>query len=261
MTDPVYILIRTSNRPKFFEACMNSIKKQTYPNIITIVHSDDPTDEYVTGDIVIRGERFPYSMGTAPYNLYNNRLLDAIPDCDGWYHFIDDDDMYAAPNVIERLVLNSQKNSVNVGRVKRWNDTVWPRRWRSQNSFQTECFFLHTDHRNLGRWWSNKGGDHNYSKQLTEKLSINWIDNLLICEAQEGKGHGRRYDLGDKPLCHDSATLRPQEMVKVEFLRRVSLTAALRGNVGEIKDMRRDRAERLEFKGKVRIIKEEAAAV
>ena len=35
-------------------------------------------------------------------------------------------------------------------------------------------------------------------KQLTKILPINWIENVLICKAQEGKGHGRKCDRGGK---------------------------------------------------------------
>ena len=52
MNDPVYILIRTANRPIFFRNMMESIKRQTYKNIVTIVHSDNPNDLYVEGDIL-----------------------------------------------------------------------------------------------------------------------------------------------------------------------------------------------------------------
>lgn len=257
---PVYILIRTSNRPKFFANLMRTIREQTYQNIITIVHTDDPADEYVAGDIIIRGARLSHTLGTAPYNLYNNRLLQAIPDGAGWYHFIDDDDMYNSPDVIERLVSGSKRGCVNVGRVKRWNETVWPRRWGNQHSFQTECFFLHTDHKAIGEWWANKGGDHNYSKQLTKVLPTNWIDNLFICRAQEGKGHGRRYDYGEKPANFNTGYMPSfHDMVKVEYLRTIRSPLFLKGRLGEIKELRKERALRLEKKGKVRIIREGVA--
>ena len=111
---------------------------------------------------------------------------------------MNDDDEYASPYVIENLVKLSKRDHVNVGRVERWNKTVWPKNWRNQKSFQTECYFLHTDHKLKAKWWGNKGGDHNYSKQLTKVLPINWIEKLLICKAQEGKGHGRRLDKNGK---------------------------------------------------------------
>lgn len=202
---PVYILIRTSNRPEFFKTMYDSIKNQTYKNIVIIVHSDDPRDDYVKGDIIIRGQAFYSGFGNGTYNLYNNRLLRAIKkNAVGWYHFIDDDDMYAGPDVIEKLVENSKEDHINVARVERWNGTIWPKHWESQKSFQTECFFLHTDHRLKAKWWGNKGGDHHYSKQLTKVLPINWIDKLKICKAQEGKGHGKRKDKDDSLINYEN---------------------------------------------------------
>jgi glycosyltransferase involved in cell wall biosynthesis len=242
--DPVYILIRTSNRPVFFKVCMESIKAQTYPNIITIVHTDNPADNYVEGDIIIRG-KLNKQLGNGYYNLYNNALLAAIPDGPGWYHFIDDDDMYYDADAIKKLVANSKRTHINVARVRRWGNTIFPKRWGNQRSYQTECFFLHTDHKNMAKWWNKRGGDHAYSKQITAKLSINWIENLIICKAQAGKGHGRRLDLYQQ---QELAKLRPRsrvstvgarnrnkKLIYVKFIRRNKGRQVQAGKIGEKK--------------------------
>ena len=197
---PVYILIRTSRRPEFFKRCYESIKKQTYKNIVVIVHTDDPRNDYVCGDIIIKGQCYHPRSGSGTYNLYNNRLLDAIPDGWGWYHMIDDDDMYFNNKSIANMVKNAKPHAVNVARVKRWGTSVWPKNWRRQRSFQTECFFIHAAYKKLGRWWGNRGGDHYYSRQLTNKLPINWIEGVTICKAQEGKGHGKLLDIGKQAV-------------------------------------------------------------
>jgi hypothetical protein len=237
---------------------MKSIKEQTYPNIITIVHTDDERDTYVTGDIIVRGERTK-SKSNAPYNLYNNALLDAIPEGPGWYCFIDDDDMYYAPDVIDRMVKRAERDRINVCHVQRWEGTIWPAKWGNQRSFQTECFFLHTDHKNKARWWANKGGDHHYTSQLTAQMQINWIDEIIMCKAQEGKGHGKRFDLGGRPNNPNLAKgpARPGSVclqdVKAIFLKEIKTPSSLRGKPGDVKIMPRMRAERLAIKGKVRI--------
>jgi len=240
---------------------MESIRAQDYPNIVTIVHTDDPKDDYVEGDIIIRGER-DLKARSGYYNLYNNSLLDAIPSGDGYYFFIDDDDMYYDSTVISKAMANAKRDYVNVARVQRWNNTIWPKTWRGQKSFQTECFFLHTMHKNKARWWDKKGGDHYYTRQLTATMPINWVEDLIICKAQDGKGHGLRYDLGDKPEKVDQYKPRPgrkcYENVKVEYIKDVKTPYPLRGNKGDIKILQRMRAERLESKGKVRIIEEVA---
>lgn len=253
MDIPVYILIRTSNRPVFFAEMMESIKNQTYKNIVTIVHSDDPRDEYVTGDIILRDTAYGPEHGDGTYNLYNNRLLKAIPgDKPGYFHFIDDDDKYDNPDVIQRLVESAKPDHINVGRVKRWNKTIFPRRWKNQKSFQTECFFVHTDYRFKAKWWGNKGGDHYYSKQLTKILPINWIEDLIICRAQEGKGHGQRLDKGKK--FKKRVDLPPETQVIVIGLRKnLKGKKSLWIKPGQTKVMRYDYASQLEKEGKVKI--------
>jgi len=249
--DPIYVLIRTSGRPKFFEKMMESIKSQTYENVITIVHTDNEDDEYVTGDIIIKGSKYPRSVGSGTYNLYNNALLDAIPDERGWYHFIDDDDMYATPDALEKFVAGSKRNHINIARSDRGYGNIWPKTWKGQRSFQTECFFLHTDHKNLGRWWASRAGDHNYSRQITDKLLINWIDDLIVCKAQEGKGRGWCLDLGENPV--GNPKVKPSE-VRVKYLKKLMNPKAVRGRAGDIKKMKYERALRLQAKGYVQII-------
>lgn len=250
----VYILIRTSNRPKYFKNMMDSIKTQTYKNIVTIVHTDNDKDTYVEGDIIIKGE-VPNVKGSAPYNLYNNTLLKAIPG-EGWYCFLDDDDMLYDDFVIEKLVRSAKRDHINIGHVIRWDNTMWPKTWGVQKSFQTECFFLHTDHKDKATWWANKGGDHYYTKQLTAQLPINWIDNIIIAKAQEGKGGGRRLDLGDV-RSGGSAPSRPGNVclqdVRVTYLKEIKTPSCIKGRVGDTRIMPRIRAERLEAKGKVKI--------
>ena len=260
--DPVYILIRTSNRPNFFKVMMQSIKEQTYPNITTIVHSDNPNDSYVEGDIIIRS-RPQKELGRGYYNLYNNKLLESIPKDPGWYHFIDDDDMYFDSDVIEKLIKNSKRSHINVARVKRWNQVIFPKNWKNQRSYQTECFFLHTDHRFLGRWPSKKHGDHAYSRQITNKLPINWIENLIVCKAQAGKGHGLRFDLYEQiervrrsrsRISTVGARRRNEQMVLVRFNRRNKGRQVQAGRAGEEKYIPLHYAERLIKLKKVIII-------
>jgi hypothetical protein len=253
MVDPVYILIRTSGRPNFFNSMMETIKNQTYENIITIVHSDDPRDEYVKGDIIINGTAFSPNYGNGPYNLYNNRLLKSIPKKSGWFHFIDDDDEYYSDDVIEKLVKNSKRDHVNVGRVKRWNETIWPKHWRNQKSFQTECFFIHTDYKKIGKWWGNKGGDHHYSKQLTKILPINWIEDLIICKAQEGKGHGRKFDKGGKKQDNSNKFKPDKEVAVICLCRNRNSKKSDNFNLGELKYMKYGKALELEKEDKVKI--------
>jgi len=49
--------MRTSGRPKFFTAAVDSVFSQDYDNIKLVVHSDNVSDDYVFGDMLIRSEK------------------------------------------------------------------------------------------------------------------------------------------------------------------------------------------------------------
>jgi glycosyltransferase involved in cell wall biosynthesis len=193
---PVYILIRTSGRPRFFNRMMQSIKEQTYPNIITIVHTDNDRDKYVKGDIIVRGTPKPGCR--APYNLYMNTLIKTVSrQTPGWVYMLDDDDRLFAPDVIERFVNAAKQDYINVARADRGHGRIWPKKWKRQTDFQTECFMLWSKYSKLGKWWGKTGGDHHYTKQITKILPINWVDDLIVAKAQDGKNRGKHRDLGD----------------------------------------------------------------
>lgn len=249
---PVYLLIRTSNRPIFFFNMMQSIQKQTYKNIITIVHTDNKNDTYAYGDILIQGKKIE-SENAAPYNLYCNTLLKTVPDTDGYYMFLDDDDIFFDNNVIERLVKASNPDSINICRVMRWNFEIFPKRWKDPRyGAQTECFMIHTKHRLLAEWWDKKGGDYDYSRKIQEILPSNFIEDIISCKPQEGKGNGKAHDLGRKTGAERPGNICYQPVL-VTYLREIKTPSCLRGRVGETKIMQRMRAERLEAKGKVTI--------
>jgi len=190
--ETLFILIRTSRRPEGFRVLMESIRNLEYPNVCTIVHTDDPRDSYVEGDIIIRGEVYPRGYGSAPYNLYQNRLLQAVPH-NGWVHFVDDDDCYTKAEAFNFLN-GANKTKMQVCKVSRWDGKIFPKKWKKQNSFQTECFVLWSGIAKKFKWWAEKGGDHYYTRQVTRVTQIDWHDTI-ICEAQNGKGHGKRIDV------------------------------------------------------------------
>lgn len=217
-TPTVFILTRTSGRPRFFAELRRSIRSLEYPDIVHVVHTDDPRDSYVEGDIIIRGENELGVAGNGTFNLYNNRLLQAVPH-PGWIHFIDDDDAYVDPQCFNKLLARAtDRRQLLVGRVERWAikgrgpnapRVVFPRGWGHQRSFQTECFMVHTSCSMLGRWPVNKGGDHTYTRSLTQYLPIVWVDGVIIARAQEGKGHGRRQDARGHQRCADLPPEQP----------------------------------------------------
>ena len=209
--EPLYILTRTSGRRKFYERCRDSVRALSWPGGVTwIVHTDDPRDTYVDADIIVQGEAHGPYMGSGSYNLYNNRLLSAIPG-DGWVHFIDDDDEYASADVFENLLEGASKKKLQIGKVCRGGSVVWPKTWGTQRSFQTECFCVWSELAKKGKWWADKGGDHYYTRQLVRQSGTQWHD-VMIAVAQEGKSHGKRVDIGGEQPDY-TASIKPSEKV------------------------------------------------
>jgi len=175
---------------------MDSVRSQTYRNLFTIVHSDNMEDTYLEGDIIIRGEKYPSEAGTFPANLYCNRLMDAIPDSNSWYFFLDDDDKIHSPDSIERAIDLSLQDHINVTKAI-WKDTADPRIIRifpddyhgKITTFSTGCFILHSKYKDKARWWADCCGDLNYTSKLN--LPINWID-VIMQEQQISKGYGKK---------------------------------------------------------------------
>lgn len=196
--ETLYILTRTSGRPGFFARCRESVKALSWPGpVVHVVHTDDPRDTYVKGDIIIQGETYGPSFGSGFYNLYQNRLLKAVPiKSDGWVHFLDDDDCYTGPEVMNWLA-GENRDVLHVCKTRRLgvskHTEIFPPLWKRQTTFQTECFALWSSIARKFSWWGNKGGDHQYTKQITHRHPIIWHD-VIATEAQAGKGHGKCAD-------------------------------------------------------------------
>jgi hypothetical protein len=190
--ETLYILTRTSGRPSMFGVCRASVKALAWPGpVVHIVHTDDPRDTYVEGDIIVRGETLGPSFGAGFYNLYCNRLLKAIPG-EGWVHFIDDDDHYLAADSMAWLA-EGNRDVLHVCKTRREGvskvHSIFPPLWKKQTTFQTECFAVWSTIARRFEWWGNKGGDHQYTNKITRKHPIVWHD-VIATEAQAGKGNG-----------------------------------------------------------------------
>lgn len=243
----LYVLTRTSGRPEFFRACRESVKALTGFNVVHIVHSDDPRNEqYIECDILVRGEAHGKHVGSAPYNLYCNRLLNAIPG-DGWVHFMDDDDRYPDPGCMAELLEGADAGRLHVGKVERWEGKLFPASWGTQKSYQTECVAMWSTIAKRAKWWANKSGDHYYTRQLTRHYDVDWHD-VKIGEMQETKGHGRKLDMGGKPA--KPASMPADTMVWVKFMHRQSGTGRLmKMPYSEAVKLERNNSARITYKG------------
>jgi len=117
------IITRTSNRPKMFRKCVESIRSQSYKNIRHIVSVDDDfTENYVKeyqGLEYIRIDR-PKRLREEdfPYNLYLNNLIDKVKE--GWIFILDDDDYFCDTHAVKSIINKAYSNETIVFTKMRW---------------------------------------------------------------------------------------------------------------------------------------------
>lgn len=122
----INILIRTNNRPKYFQRCIDSIKMQTYKDyVIHIAHG--PSDYYVA-DIMrglprriteIPNRRHPgidvltmavHGAKFFPANDQLNALLGKVPQNERyWIMFLDDDDFFTEDFSLAEIAAHAEK--------------------------------------------------------------------------------------------------------------------------------------------------------
>ena len=215
MQEPlINILTRTSNRPKGYKICENSINSQSYNNINHIVSYDNDKDlkyldkcenkvkinrsEIIKND-TSKNPNNP-NFWFSPHNLYCNKLLDEVKE--GWVMFLDDDDMLYDKSVIEKIV----NNIVDEDTILIWKMRYPDGRYLPDNhSFKTEtirlggigspCFLFHSKYKNESYWDAYKCGDYRFLEKLYKKIpNKKWINEIFI-QLNNNGGFGKKKDI------------------------------------------------------------------
>jgi glycosyltransferase involved in cell wall biosynthesis len=197
------ILIRTSNRPVYFNRLVENIRQQTYTNYRLLVSADsDETEAYVreAGITPVRVERLERKYKqTFPWNLYLNLLMDEVED--GWIMFMDDDDQYSdktAFQLISAYLENENKILVwrmqfpdgrNVPSKEFWGIRPFTRR-----QIGMPCFAFHSKWKKYVRFDGNRAGDYRMANQLQQFLEVEWLNFPLVKLDNFGNA-GKRNDL------------------------------------------------------------------
>lgn len=198
-----YVLTRTSKRPKAFARLRNSLRKQTYPHIVHVVHSDEPTDTYVRGDIVLHSPRLRATPNsTFPWEVYFATMLAHIKShCgEGWVTFMDDDDVYVNHTAVERMMqYASHPDRMPVWKTIRENNRISPERFGApldapEGRICWESSMHHTNHIGRVEIDGNCGSDGRYWARMSEFLRVVWVDEVFA-RPQAGKGNGKRKDV------------------------------------------------------------------
>jgi glycosyltransferase involved in cell wall biosynthesis len=177
----INILIRTSNRPTLFKRCLDSILSQSYSNVRIIVSVDQEVNYVPQWIETIEVQKHPeLKYG---YDLYLNDLKALVNE--GWYFFLDDDDVLA-PNVLSEITLDSPAILCQINHL----GTVLPR--STDFGIGLVGFPCLIMHHSLKRLAMVSGGDHNdyhYIKEVQSKVELKFQPVVLvICDV---KGNGK----------------------------------------------------------------------
>lgn len=181
----INILIRTSNRPEYFDTCINSILYQNYTNYNIIICFDkieslQYLEKYKNNDKITYFPIFIESDEKYKFNLYCNMLMDKVND--GYIMFLDDDDKLTHNNVLN--ILNEELNDENC--IYIWNflrpdKIIYPNDINNikLGDIDTTSVCFHNNHKNKSIWIDQQFGDYHFFGKLfnigLQKIFIDYI--------------------------------------------------------------------------------------
>ena len=184
------ILIRTSNRPNYFDKCYESVIAQTFKDYKIFVSVDNKeTYDYVKDYPVkvIKVIKRADNRFRCPWNKYFNILLISARD---WIIYLDDD-VTMKPNALEEISKYcSSKKNVIVWKYKFLSGRVIPEKefWGKmprRKHIDTGCFCHHKNQK--VRWFPLRASDWRVITQLWRKnLNFVWINKILFIAGNNG---------------------------------------------------------------------------
>jgi glycosyltransferase involved in cell wall biosynthesis len=181
----INILIRTSFRPSAFARCIKSVKDQTYKNIRIIVSYDNHNAlRYIPEDIekvkVARGE------GKYFYDAYCQTLKSMVTE--GYFMFLDDDDILSSPDIIEKVIPFLSENTGLIVQLKR-GSAVHPQSLDfTTGKIGMPCLFLHHSHKNIADVTVHGAGDYVWIKRVSELLPLRFERIVVVYSFNRGNG-------------------------------------------------------------------------
>lgn len=188
----INLLIRTSYRPILFKRLLGSINTQTHKNVNIIVSYDDERAlEYIPEEInkirVYKDLSKPFF-----YDNYCNELKSKIHN--GFFMFLDDDDVLASDNCLEKLCM-SLKNHYGVicqfsrnGRLKPSNELIKNKIVRRSN-IGMPCIVLHHTCKNIADFDGSVGAaDFHWIKAITKKVKLNFVPLVIAIADRRSYG-------------------------------------------------------------------------
>lgn len=214
----IHIIVRTHDRPKYFEQCVKSIAMQRYPNKQVHVIADSPGSlayaskwvEIGFADDVMKANpnHDPKSFGDFlllkkrglcqkdsdfrrhRYDLYLNERIAKIES--GWIFIVDDDKELTGPYVLNHIaVLLTSDDMVVIGqhamKVRTVPDGVyWGKLPFTRAQVDMSCFIFNAKHKALAKFDGHGAGDWRVAMNLTGALEVKWLKEVLTVADNSG---------------------------------------------------------------------------
>jgi hypothetical protein len=126
------------------------------------------------------------------YDCYCNDLKLLVKN--GWFFFLDDDDVLASPTILEQLAAHLTEPGAIICQMLR-NGVAKPRDNYIHNKIIEEgkiglpCLVLHSKYKTLSGLDGQKAGDYRYIKAVTDQVSTKFICLSLVDAG--ARGHGK----------------------------------------------------------------------
>jgi glycosyltransferase involved in cell wall biosynthesis len=178
----INILIRTSNRPKAFLKCLDSVVKQDYrPIRIIIGYDNDAALRYIPKGLetvfVSANRDLPFF-----YDEYIPQLMALVDD--GFILVADDDDVLM-PNILSQLPLTGNGLVVQ---LQRYN-TIVPTDLNFRNgSIGFPCLILHHSLKNIYKIHGNGQADSHFIRAVLKQVEIPFVPVVVVYSPMRGHG-------------------------------------------------------------------------
>ncbi len=192
----INILIRTSNRPQYFDICINSVLNQKYDNYHIYICYDkleslSYLSKYSYNSKITYFNVSVTSKEKYRFNLYNNILINKVKN-DEWIMFLDDDDKFTHDYVLKTINENiDSTNDLLIWKFMRPDKLIYPININNVicGAIDTTCFCFNKMHINNSKWGDKQCGDFYFFNQLVtnHKFNKKFIDNILTKTIFEDK--------------------------------------------------------------------------
>lgn len=164
----INILIRTSNRPEYFEKCIQSILDQTYKEYhVYVCYDCEESLSYLKKYEEHKQVTYFYvnedSQEKYKFNLYCNKLLDKVSN--DYIMFIDDDDNFLHKSSLHVINSYLQNYKLITWNFLRPDQLIYKKNMDESlqlGDIDTACVCFHNDLKKHSSWSDKQYGDFNF---------------------------------------------------------------------------------------------------